>query len=252
VTKGRNLKQLLQSVAQRVLAQNGEKSLYRPLLMGSCDLTSLEAKENLEEAAEWHAQPEQMLPGARSAVAIFLPYSEKLVASNRGGKYASREWAEAYVKTNTLIRRIGTVVSLTLVASGKKSRLIPPTGVFDREALFADWSHKLIGFLCGLGRYGLNRMLITPSGCAGRLVSLVTTQEFETSPRPEGEPCAYLRDKSCSECIEACPVSAISSNGFDAASCFEHCSQNAESFLDLDSAEVCGKCATLRCALGPA
>ena len=250
--KGRDLERLLQSVAERVLAQNGEKSLYRPLLMGFCDLTSLEAQENLEDAAEWHAQPEQILPGARSAVAIFLPFSEQVVASNRGGSFASREWAEAYVKTNTLIRRIGTVVSLTLVASGKKSRLIPPTGVFDRAALSAEWSHKLIGFLCGLGRYGFNRMLITSSGCAGRLVSLVTTQEFETSPALEREPCAYLRDKSCSECIEACPVSAISPEGFDAAACFEHCSQNAESFLDLDSAEVCGKCAVLRCALAPA
>ena len=252
MAKERNLKRLLRNIGQRVLAQNGEKSLYRPLLMGFCDLTSAEAQQVLKDAAEWHAQPEQILPGARGAVAIFLPFSEQVVASNRGGKYASREWAEAYVKTNALIWRIGTVVSLTLVASGRKSRVIPPTGVFDRAALSAEWSHKLIGFLCGLGRYGLNRMLITPSGCAGRLVSLVTTQEFETSPRPESEPCAYIRDKSCSECIEACPVGAISSSGFDAASCFEHCSQNAESFLDLDSAEVCGKCATLRCALGPA
>ena len=239
-------------MAQRVLEQEGDAPSYRPLLMGFCDLTSPEAKQAFAEASEWHVRPEQVLPGAKSAVAIFLPFSERVIASNRNGRFASRVWAEAYVKTNTLIHRIGTVVALTLIACGQKARVIPPTGIFDRETLSAEWSHKLVGSLCGLGRYGLNRMLITASGCAGRLISLVTTQELGTSPKPDRELCAYLRDKSCTECVRACPVDAIHTDGFSAVPCFEHCSENAESFLDLDTAEVCGKCATLRCALGPA
>jgi len=226
--------------------------LYRPLLMGFCDLMSPEAEQAFFEASEWHVRPGQVLPGATSAVAIFLPFSERVITSNRGGRLASREWAESYVKTNTLIHRIATVAALTLIACGQKARVIPPTGVFDRETLSAEWSHKLVGSLCGLGRYGLNRMLITASGCAGRLISLVTTQKLETSPKPDREFCAYLRDKSCTECVHACPVDAIHTDGFGAVPCFEHCSENAENFLDLDTAEVCGKCATLRCALGPA
>jgi len=247
-----DLRGLLLDVAQRVLEQEGDASLYRPLLMGFCDLKSPEAKQAFADASEWHVRPEQVLPGAKSAVGIFLPFSEMVVTLNRGGRFASREWAEAYVKTNTLIHRVGTVVALTLVAWGQKARVVPPTGVFDRETLAAEWSHKLVGFLCGLGRYGLNKMLITASGCAGRLISLLTTQELGTSPKPVGELCAYLRDKSCTECVQACPVGAIQTDGFKAVPCFEHCSENAENFLDLDKSEVCGKCATLRCALGPA
>ena len=247
-----DLKGLLLGVAQRVLEEEGDASLYRPLLMGFGDLMSPDAERAFAEASEWHIPPDQVLPGAKSAIAIFLPFSERVVISNRDGRFASREWAEAYVKTNTLIHRIGTVVSLTLVAFGRKARVVPPTGVFDRETLTAEWSHKLVAFLCGMGRYGLNRMLITSSGCAGRLISLVTTQELESSPSPTGELCAYLRDKSCSECVQACPVYAIRADGFNMVHCFEHCSENAESFLDLNSAEVCGKCATQRCAFGPA
>ena len=247
-----DLKDLLLDVVQHVLAQQVDASLYRPLLMGFCDLTSPEAKKAFAEASEWHARPGQVLPGAKSAVAMFLPFSEEVVSTNRDGRFASRVWAETYVKANALIHRLGTVAALTLIACGHKARVIPPTGVFDRETLSAEWSHKLLGLLCGLGRYGLNRMLITASGCAGRLISLVTTQEFSTSPGPIGEPCAYLRDKSCIECIQACPVGAIHTGGFSAAPCFEHCSKNAENFLDLNTVEVCGKCATLRCALGPA
>jgi len=243
---------ILLDVAERVLEQEGDTSLYRPLLMGFCDLRSPEARQAFAEVSGWHVGPEQVLPGARSAVAIFLPFSEKVIASNRGGRFASREWAEAYLKTNVIIQRIGTVVALTLVACGQKARAVPPTGIFNRETLSAEWSHKLVGFLCGLGRYGLNRMLITASGCAGRLISIVTTQDLETSPRPAGEFCAYLRDKSCTECIQACPVGAIRSSCFNALPCFEHCSRNAENFPDLDSVEVCGKCATLRCALNSA
>lgn len=246
-----SLKEMMLDVARRMVREHGDVSLYRDLLMGFCDLRGDEARQAFKAASEWHLQPGQVLPDARSAVAIFLPFSEKVVETNRKGEWASRQWAEAYILTNELIQRIGAVVSLTLTASGQKSRLITPTGVFNRETLSAEWSHKLVGQLCGLGRYGLNRMLITSKGCAGRIISLVTTQEFATTPGPASELCAYLRDKSCVECTAVCPVGALSTAGLDAAACFEHCAKNAENFMDLNAAEVCGKCSTVRCALQP-
>ncbi|MBN1593452.1 MAG: epoxyqueuosine reductase [Candidatus Coatesbacteria bacterium] len=247
-----DIRDLLLDVACRLMKEEGDGSLYRMPIMGFCDLHSPEAKKAFAEVAEWHSSPNQMLPGANSAIAIFIPFSEKIVVSNRKGKYATRDWAEAYVKTNEMAQRIGTVTALTLVACGEKASAIPPTGSFDRETFSGEWSHKLMGSLCGLGKYGLNRMLITRSGCAGRLVSVVTTHKLEISLQPAEEYCAYLRDKSCTECMSICPVGAIRADGFDAAACFEHCSRNAENFLDLSSAMVCGKCATVRCAFGPA
>jgi hypothetical protein len=42
-----------------------------------------------------HLRPTDLLPGARSVVGWFLPFQPWLVEGNRGGAWASAEWAEA-------------------------------------------------------------------------------------------------------------------------------------------------------------
>jgi hypothetical protein len=56
-----------------------------------------------------HAMPRDLLTGARSVVVFFLPFSPALGKANGEKKgLASRGWAEAYVETNLLIRKIGS------------------------------------------------------------------------------------------------------------------------------------------------
>ena len=45
-----------------------------------------------------------------------------------------------------------------------------PTHNFDSRHLLSTWSHKHIAYVCGLGSFGRNTMLITAGGCAGRFV----------------------------------------------------------------------------------
>jgi hypothetical protein len=48
-----------------------------------------------------------------------------------------------------------------LEKSDFRSVILPPTHNFDEKKLISDWSHKHIGFIAGLGKFGLHQMLIT-------------------------------------------------------------------------------------------
>jgi hypothetical protein len=73
-----------------------------------------------------------------------------------------------------------------------KPRMLPwaveneGTHNFNEEDLTAGWSHKSVAFVAGLGTFGVNRMLITPAGCAGRFGSMVISAEIPPTPAGQG------------------------------------------------------------------
>jgi epoxyqueuosine reductase QueG len=114
----------------------------------------------------------------------------------------------------------------------------------------ARWSHKHLGHLVNLGRFGTHRMLITPAGCAGRLGSLVTEADLGDNPlMTSREACLLKAGKACGLCMAVCPVHALTPNGFDRRRCWERLKENQaglDYFADLPkTTHVCGKCAAL-------
>ena len=201
-------------------------------------------------AFQEHLQPKDLLPTARSVIVFFIPFKDTLVKENRKGDRPCRNWGLAYVQTNDLIGRVSEALGDFLGRHGFKSGLTPATHNFDEVNLMARWSHKHLGHLVGLGRFGTHRMLITPAGCTGRLGSLVTEAELEESPVIETEQACLLKaGRRCGKCIEVCPVSALSEQDFDRQGCWKRLKENRstlERFFDLpESTHVCGKCAAL-------
>jgi epoxyqueuosine reductase QueG len=201
-------------------------------------------------AADDHLHPRDLLAGARSVVVFFIPFKKELVRENRPGDVPCRNWGLAYVRTNELIERLSRALAEHFAASGHRSGLTPATHNFDEQKLTARWSHKHLGHLCGLGRFGTHCMLITPAGCAGRLGSLVTEAELPEAPLVETrEACLLKAGKECGRCIEACPVEALKVKGFARRDCWERLKANRaglDYFSDLpESTHVCGKCAAL-------
>jgi epoxyqueuosine reductase QueG len=197
-----------------------------------------------------HLQPKDLLPTAKSVIVFFIPFKQELIRENRKGDRPCRNWGVAYVQTNDLIGRVSQALGDFLGRHGFKSGLTPATHNFDEVQLMARWSHKHLGHLVGLGRFGTHRMLITPAGCTGRLGSLVTEAELAESPVMETEEACLLKaGHKCGKCIEVCPVSAISEKGFDRQGCWKRLKENRstlEDFFDLpESTHVCGKCAAL-------
>lgn len=200
-------------------------------------------------AAPDHLLPADLLGTARSVIVYFLPFTRELVMENSHGKFPVRNWGLAYNDTNELIGRINREIASLLERHGFQSAVTPPTANFDKVSLMSRWSHKHLGHLSGLGRFGINAQLITPEGCAGRLGSLVTEAGLGDHPlMGDTEPCRYKRGKDCLKCVEVCPVKAVTVDGIDRARCYQRikAAQKAEHLADLpEYTETCGKCQAL-------
>ncbi len=206
-----------------------------------------------EVVGRGHLLPQDLLPGASAVVAFFVPFREELVRLQREDRFVNRAWAEAYIETNRLIYDICGMLAGKLAGNGIRAAWQQPTHNFDRSTLVSPWSHKHVAFLCGLGSFGRNQMLITASGCAGRLGSLVLDAGLPAAPvgsvAPSPELCLAKAGRSCDACIRRCPSGALTETGLDKRSCFKYLQHVNKRFQDLGHCLVCGKCATGPCAL---
>jgi len=201
-------------------------------------------------AMDEHLLPKDLLATAKTVIVFFIPFQKWLVKENREGDRPCRNWGQAYVHTNDLIERASRELSDLLVKAGYRSELTPATHNFDEEKLMARWSHKHLGHLAGLGRFGTHCMLITPKGCCGRFGSLVTEAELGDHPLIATEEACLLRaGKTCGKCVERCPVGALKEDDFDRRKCWDRLNENFRTldyFSDLPgTTDVCGKCAVM-------
>ena len=244
-----DLKRFIDSYIREQVAGAGTQTEYRPALVGYASADDPLWAELRRIADPNHALPADMLPGARSAVAFFLPFERSVVKSNRGGRAPSPEWALAYRETNALINRILQGLPPALLENfGVRASAAPATWNFDPVTMSCTWSHKSACAIAGLGSFGLHHLLITDAGSAGRCGSLVVDAELEPTPRITKERCVFFETGECSYCIDACPAGAIRPTAdaklsLDKQSCWAH----VQAVSDDD---CCGKCSTGPCAFG--
>ena len=194
-----------------------------------------------------HALPQDLLPGAKTVVAWFIPFKPHIQRDNSGGVRPALSWGRAYVATNDMINRAGRAMQGLIENSGGQAALTPATHNFDKQRLVSRWSHKHLGHLIGIGRLGTNCQLITPSGCSGRMGSLVTDLDLGAHPLVTAdELCPAKAGKKCGKCIEACPINALSGDGLDRAACYARLRENYDRLMAPDglpdTTDVCAKC----------
>ncbi|MCD6428239.1 MAG: epoxyqueuosine reductase [Desulfurococcales archaeon] len=207
----------------------------------------------LKSVHPWIKHPREILPTARSVIVFALPLSIEAVESNVGGKEPSIQWLREYLVGNRIIEKVGNRVAEELRKWKLKSIAIRPTYNFDEKTLTASWSHRHAGYVCGLGTFGLNNMLITPKGCAVRLGTILTEAVIEETPRPTSEYCLEKRGISCSVCVRRCPLNALSTwEGNGKFKCFSRLTEIAKKYKKVlhEYADACGKCCVgLPCSL---
>lgn len=198
-----------------------------------------------------HSLPKDLLSTGNSVVVFFVPFIKALAKENHKGDLPCRNWGIAYQHTNNLINGICEELKSLFKASGHKTALVPATHNFDEQTLMARWSHKHIGYIAGLGRFGVNAQFITPKGCAGRMGSFVTQANLGEHPLVTAkELCLYKTDGKCLVCKKRCPVGAVSeTDGVDRKKCWARLNENllhTEVLEGLEeSTHVCGKCQVL-------
>jgi epoxyqueuosine reductase QueG len=194
-----------------------------------------------------HALPQDLLPGAKTVMAWFIPFKRHIQLDNTGGNRPSLSWGRAYASTNDMIGHIGNAIQAMIDDIGGQVALTPATHNFDKKRLVSLWSHKHLGHLIGIGRYGTNCQLITPMGCSGRMGSLVTDLDLGNHPLvTTDELCLVKTGKKCGKCIKACPIDALSEKGMDRVTCYARLRENYHLLMESDrlpdTTDVCAKC----------
>ena len=245
---------LISATIRREVAEAGTLTRYREPLVGFAAANDPRFPELRRVAEATHLMPQDLLSGARSAVAFFLPFDYQVVEANaRHKEQVALEWAEAYVETNALIGRITARLTQALAERGIRAAAEPATHNYDPTTLVCRWSHKSVAVIAGLGSFGLHRMVITDSGCAGRFGSLVLDAELPITSSEPRERCLYFHDGSCLECVLRCPVDALDESGrIDKQRCNRRLLSSSKEFPHLSLADACGKCVIGPCSFASA
>lgn len=231
---------------------DAEMPIFDTPLVGVADATDSLFERFVDPAVigPKYRVPEGWLPGARSVVSVFFPFSDQVRDSNRGEGQASLAWQQGKHDGTKVIADICQGICDLLQSEGHRA-IAPcrnggnayveiPESVSGKPSFKASsaWSERHAAFVCGLGTFGISKGLITRRGMAGRFGSVVTDAPLQVTPREyEG---VYEWCIHCSACVQRCPVNAITPGGQkNNAVCESWCVQVDEVH---HLGDACGKC----------
>jgi len=237
------------SIIKNEILNSKKEDLFREPIVGFASADDPLFDKLSEIVGPEHVHPKDILQTAKTVVSFFIPFSKRIVLSNRKSGEVSPEWAMIYLEANSMINEISKKLIDKLGEKGIEGGTIKATHNFDEKTLKAGWSHRSAAYIAGLGRFGLNRMLITPVGGAGRYGSVVISEEITPDQRPQEELCTYFENGQCRFCVDNCPTQALKVEGFDRHKCYAHLLEVSKGFSDLGLCDVCGKCVVGPCAI---
>lgn len=185
------------------------------LAFGSANDPLFETLKKPEAAGELFLEPKAWLPTAETVVSLFFPFSQQVRTENKTRRdWPGYGWIHARAEGMDMIDRVNAGLCAHLEACGYQA--VNPTklpmyrAVEDAETAryTSNWSLRHVGYVCGLGTFGLSGGLITKKGVAGRLSSLITNYPFA----PDVREYTGLHDycSFCGACANFCPSKAIS------------------------------------------
>ena len=162
----------------------------------------------MQHGEEKRCDPEKILPGARSIVALALNYFQGNKAQNGGGagKIARYAWGDDY--HDVIAAKLEKIDEFLRSFGGRQKCYVDTGPVLERDH----------GARSGIGWHGKSTMLIDQRlGTWFFLAEILTTLEL-----PADEPVTN-RCGTCDRCITACPTGAITApNQLDARLCISY------------------------------
>ncbi len=241
---------LIERFITEKVSENIYETEYKTPIVGYADAKNPLFEKLKEVGHPDHLLPTDLLDDAKTVVSFFIPFTQNLVDINKSHNYVAPSWALAYVETNSLITDINNGIKELLNEMGIKVSTMKATHNFDEDLIMSRWSHRHVAYIAGLGTFGINNLLITERGCAGRLGSFAINHYIEPSEIQKKELCLYKQNKSCTYCFDNCPVDAFDDEEFARSRCYDYLLDVVKYFKDIDPAcDVCGKCNCGPCAI---
>lgn len=224
----------------------GRPDLFREPMVGFVSVDDPSIVNVKDIVGPWHDSPDDQLPGARTIIAYTVPFTKEVALDPEYAKFSGLIWSEAYLLINKKFGEISGIVADYLRSQGFKAATVTATNDYDPSDPVSSWSHRTMACAAGLGKFGLNRILMTSKGSAVRYCSLLTTAELTPSGSYDGPVCLGLDGGSCKLCLEACPVNALTrwydGGKFDCQELQEVYHDKMIEELSVDTAGTCGKC----------
>ncbi len=238
------IKKSIEDMITQAVVSHEESHRFRTPIVGyaSAKDPMYESLDEIIGAPQLH--PREMLEGAKTVVVFFLPFSKEVTETIKGTNKIVKDWSRNYTLANEILADIGEQLKVTLEKQGIKVVTEPPTENFDEIDLTAKWSHKSSAVIAGIGTFGLNRLLITSKGTAGRLGSVIIDKELSPSSRPQSSHCLYYKNGRCKVCVDQCPVGALTEEGYDRFRCNAYL--DGKNIHDLE--QGCGMCSSGPCS----
>lgn len=243
--EGKELKQIITVIVREYVdeypRENKISHLWREPLVGFADVNHPYICNLPYVVSETHRMPEDFMPAPTVIISYFIPFKKELADTNINvpEHAASKEWAEAYGITNTMMGRLNECLAGRLNEMGYRAAVPQNIGMMVSE-LKSPWSQRHIAYAAGLGTFGINNMLITKEGCCGRYNSIVADIPVDADQPLEKENCLYKSRGICKKCVANCFSGALTTEGFDRHKCYEACEKNMKVY----GVDVCGKCDT--------
>lgn len=198
-----------------------------------------------EIVGDWHLHPKELLPDAQSVISYFVPFTKAVAMEPKTVVHGSFLWSEAYQEINRHFDRMNQAVADYLNERGYSTKTIQATHTYDPKDLKSMWSHRSAAAIAGLGAFGLNRLLITEKGSAGRFCTVITSAPLQANSQPIENKCLHVINGSCSLCQKICPVQALEDKSFKKFDCQDELIKNQalmRASTSLENVDTCGKC----------
>lgn len=239
------MEKLITEIIINAVEELKRPDLFRKPIVAFSDADDPRYEELKTLIGDWHCNPEEILPGAKSVISYFVPFAKGVAGEPRQCADGSFKWSEAYQEINKYFDLIGSRVVFALEEAGFEGKTIKATHTYNPATLKSVWSHRSAAVIAGLGTFGANKLVITEKGSAGRFCTVITTADLKASDVVPRTKCLYFKNGSCGLCFKVCPVNALDSDFNHKFDCQDELNKNERKMkehTDLISADTCGKC----------
>ena len=195
--------------------------IYEQALVGFADARDslfTEEFKKTEVIDPGYRSPEEWLPGAKTVISFFLPFTQEVKRSNLKAfdepyeegipQRCSQEWLHGRIEGQLFVNDLCGHLLKVVKDRGYQAVCPSISGEFRMVRPYVSvWSERHAAYAAGLGTFGLSKGLITEKGIAGRFGSVITDACFNITPRPYSSPFEYCI--MCGACMRRCPPGAI-------------------------------------------